>query len=241
VSNIVYKEEPYVMDPRLGRFKVLDERSLLRLAAPSPIGDRTYRYWRPGEILDQGNVGACTGFSTVQGLLTGPNRVKLADPTKLAFDTYHLARKRDEWPGESYEGSSVNGAMRAARELGYISGWRNAYDVMTGARYVLADGPVILGIDWYDEMFDPKGAGAFIEPKGSQAGGHAIAWTGVNLKGRCPDGTRGFAELTNSWGRGWGDGGQCRISLNHLGVLMAAQGELAMPIEVPVVGKRVSR
>jgi|CXWL01.1.fsa_nt_gi hypothetical protein len=62
-------------------------------------------------ILDQGKEGACTGFalSAVINYMLKQRRIKrVASPRML----YEMARCYDEWPGESYEGSSARGAMK---------------------------------------------------------------------------------------------------------------------------------
>lgn len=68
-------------------------------------------------ILDQGEEGACTGFALaavinflVHRRLGGRGgRPRSVSPRML----YDLARRYDEWPGETYEGSSARGAMKA--------------------------------------------------------------------------------------------------------------------------------
>lgn len=64
----------------------------------------------PG-VLDQGNQGACTGFAlaaVVNYLLASRGVKRIVSPRML----YEMARCYDEWPGESYEGSSARGAMK---------------------------------------------------------------------------------------------------------------------------------
>jgi hypothetical protein len=64
----------------------------------------------PG-ILDQGREGACTGFAlaaVINFLLRQRNLERRASPRML----YEMARRYDEWPGETYEGSSARGAMK---------------------------------------------------------------------------------------------------------------------------------
>jgi hypothetical protein len=63
------------------------------------------------EILDQGTEGACTGFalaSVINSLLRQRDVTRLVSPRML----YEMARRYDEWPGESYSGSSARGAMK---------------------------------------------------------------------------------------------------------------------------------
>ena len=74
------------------------------------------------EILDQGREGACTGFALAAVINFLRNErllaARAAGITAAAFESvsprmlYELARRYDEWPGESYEGSSARGAMK---------------------------------------------------------------------------------------------------------------------------------
>lgn len=62
-------------------------------------------------ILDQGSEGACTGFAlsgVINYLLAQRGVKRIVSPRML----YEMARCYDEWPGESYEGSSARGAMK---------------------------------------------------------------------------------------------------------------------------------
>jgi hypothetical protein len=83
------------------------------------------------EILDQGHEGACTGFAlaaVVNFLLHQRGSPRRVSPRML----YELARRYDEWPGESYVGSSARGAMKAWERHGVCS--RHEWpDVMQGA------------------------------------------------------------------------------------------------------------
>ncbi len=63
------------------------------------------------KILDQGEEGACTGFAlagVINYLLHERGVRRFVSPRML----YEIARRYDEWPGESYEGSSARGAMK---------------------------------------------------------------------------------------------------------------------------------
>ena len=63
------------------------------------------------EILDQGHEGACTGYAlaaVINYLLAQRHLKRRVSPYML----YDMARKYDEWPGESYSGSSARGAMK---------------------------------------------------------------------------------------------------------------------------------
>jgi hypothetical protein len=63
------------------------------------------------EILDQGMEGACTGFAlagTINYLLAERGLRRRVSPRMI----YEMARCHDDWPGETYEGSSACGAIK---------------------------------------------------------------------------------------------------------------------------------
>jgi hypothetical protein len=63
------------------------------------------------KVLDQGREGACTGYAlagVINALLRQRDVTRLVSPRML----YEMARRYDEWPGESYSGSSARGAMK---------------------------------------------------------------------------------------------------------------------------------
>ena len=74
-------------------------------------------------VLDQGTEGACTGF----GLATVANylllrRQVIPDAVPVSARMfYEMARRYDEWPGESYSGSSARGAMKGWHKHGVSS------------------------------------------------------------------------------------------------------------------------
>jgi hypothetical protein len=81
--------------------------------APGKLSD-LQSWW---EFYDQGSEGACVGFgcSRMMSLL---NRKKY-DGQWL----YHKAKMVDEWPGESYEGTSVRAALSVLKDFGHLP-WR---------------------------------------------------------------------------------------------------------------------
>lgn len=79
------------------------------IASPSD-NDRDRVEWQV--FYDQGFEGACVGFSVCRAL-TFLNR-KRYDGREL----YKEAQKHDEWPGESYSGTSVRAGLDVARLRG---------------------------------------------------------------------------------------------------------------------------
>lgn len=210
-------------DPRLGRLVQFDERSrafpvraLIEATRP-----RSFT-WRPGPVvLDQGREGACVGFSIAHELAARPSVIEgVTSATALAL--YRRAQRIDEWPGEAYDGTSVLAGMKAAVEAGFFEGYRWAFGEADLALAVGYKGPAVLGIPWYEGMFDPDDDG-YLRPTGAVAGGHAILCHGIDVK-------RDRYKVHNSWGAGWGIGGDAFISREDMRVLLAQQGEAAIPV-----------
>ena len=128
-------------------FRDLPYSPPLRSLAPcwpedSLLHDWLPRYVKAELVLDQGLEGACTGFGLacvinhlfwVRHLSTGSTKpFNQVSPRML----YELARRYDEWQGDSYEGSSCRGALK---------GWHK-HGVCTDAlwRYRAKDGDVRL-------------------------------------------------------------------------------------------------
>ena len=83
-------------------------------------------------VLDQGNEGACTAFglATVAHTLLR-TRSSGVDTTRVSTRMfYDMARRYDEWQGESYSGSSCRGAMKGWHKHGVCSeaAWPDAPD-----------------------------------------------------------------------------------------------------------------
>lgn len=213
-------------DRRLDRLISFDPRSKLHpITAILPavaIRPRSYQ-WRCKEFLDQGQEGACVGFGWSHELAARPVEVKNVT-NESAFTLYRLAQKLDDWPGENYEGTSVLAGAKAVQQLypGEMQGYKWAFSIEEVVATIGYFGPVVLGIHWYDKMFNPDEEG-FIHVAGSLAGGHCILARGVNVKGK-------FITLHNSWGPTWGMQGECRISFDDLSVLLRQDGEACVPL-----------
>ncbi len=210
-------------DPRLDRVPFFDERSrsfpvrtLLQSRKP-----RSYTWRITSGVLDQGREGACVGFAWAAELAARPLEVKgVTDAT--ALNIYRRAQEIDEWPGEAYSGSSVLAGAKVVQEQRRIGEYRWCFsleDALDALGYL---GPLVLGINWHQNMYVPDAQG-FIHPTGPVAGGHAILARGINVK-------QGFVTLRNSWGPGYGNGGDCRLSFDDLGVLLSAGGEACVPL-----------
>jgi hypothetical protein len=139
------------------------------------------------------------------------------------LDIYHEAQKRDEWPGEDYDGSSVRAGAKYMKEQGRLAEYVWAASADEVARWLLTSGPVVLGTDWYADMFTPTEGQVHIG--GEVVGGHAYLAIGFNSK------LQAF-RCINSWGRGWGENGRFWLDTADLAYLLASNGEACAGVEL---------
>lgn len=216
-------------DPRLDRKVFYDERSKqypIRTVVAA-LKPRSYT-WSLKTRLDQGQQGACVGFSWSHELAARPVVVpNITNDT--AKQLYYSAQQLDsdpggEYPGATphYEGTEVIAGAKAVQALGKMTEYRWAFNLNDVILAVGTQGPGILGTDWFDDMFNPDSKG-FIKPTGALAGGHAICVRGVNV-------TKKYFTLANSWGTSWGKGGDCYISFADFEKLLLNNGEFCVPV-----------
>ena len=194
-----------------------------------PIVDRM---WDPGlPVLDQGQLGACTGFAAATVCATMPglsatNRRRLAR-NQMALSLYVLITAIDSTPGaypQQDTGSDVNSALKAMRDLGWVGLYQWLPNARSVAGAVSHVGPVDMGTVWFSSMMDTKpvdGHAVVVvdEHSGGENQGHS--WSIVGIEAASPYPIIG----KNSWGPNWGAGGYFRMSLDDLDKLIAAQGD----------------
>lgn len=187
------------------------------------IGDKPLRgyTWGLSERFDQKSEGACVGFAWAHELAARPKLIPGMN-NNVARTIYKEAQKIDEWHGEDYSGTSVLAGAKTVQKSGSIGSYRWCFSLEDAILAVGYAGPIILGLNWYEGMFDTDASG-FIHPTGRWVGGHAIVARGVSVK-------RKYFLLSNSWGQGWGVGGDCKISFDDLDRLLKEQGEACAPL-----------
>lgn len=209
-------------DRRLDRLPQFDVRSrghdIRTLVEDKPLKSRG---WNVPAVLDQGSEGACVGFSWTHELIATPKRVILVSGRDRARQLYKRAQQLDQWEGEQYSGTSVLAGAKAVLEGGWITSYRWAFTYDDVLRAVAYEGPVVLGIDWYEGMYNP-GSNGYLSVTGQVVGGHAILCSAVHLAHK-------RVVLHNSWGRDWGMEGKAYLRFDRLFALLDAGGECCCP------------
>jgi hypothetical protein len=187
-------------------------------------------------ILDQGNVGSCTGNEQVGALGTGaifdalPAGHPGLDET-LALSIYSGAETIDgdgPYPPND-NGSSGPSAAQVAKKMGLISGYQHCFSV-ADVLNALETGPVGIGSNWYDSMDNPDSSGLVdISANAGIRGGHEYLCRGKDMD-------RQLVYLDNSWGTSFGASGSFMYSFDTLARLLAEQGDgtVSLPLSVPV-------
>lgn len=207
----------------LGRIVEHDEASrqyrVVRRVAPRTVTHRHY-----GPVLNQGDLGSCTGNAISQALNTVPLRQGRKLLTEVdAVRIYSRATVIDEYPGgypPEDTGSSGLAVCKAVREEGLISSYRHAFG-MDDLLSALTEQPVIVGTPWHEDMFKPDPLG-YVHPTGEIVGGHEYALIGLNIRAR-------YVLAINSWGDRWGVKGRFRITFDELAGLLADDGDCTVP------------
>lgn len=237
-------------DPRLGRHVAHYAESLAYAAPVLPKSAiTTVRWQRRIPILDQGQLGSCTG-NAATGLLgtDSAGRTATASVTiteagaaashgrfsagtyqldeAFAIQLYGLATVLDPYSGTypptdtGSDGVSVSKALQA---LGLIGKYTHAFslDALTSA---LMSGPVIIGIEWLQSMFTTDSSGKIIVDWSSAvAGGHELEVLGYNAD-------TGLYEIPNSWGvDGFGIDGTGFMAAADMRTLLSKQGDVTVP------------
>jgi hypothetical protein len=234
-------EEHVIPGKPLGRHVNHDSRSLAYRwqATGQPLSSVLHA--RDIPILDQGNVGSCTGNAAVGCLGTDPLFSAIPPAVHLdeaqALHIYSAAEVIDGGaglPGED-DGSSGLSAAKAARNAGLISGYTHILS-LADLQDALQPGPVMIGINWYDSFDAIPASGLITISPGAQVrGGHEPMLRGVDLAAM-----EFYGD--NSWSSSWGLQGSFRVGFGTVERLLAEQGDATAliprneppPVPVPV-------
>lgn len=223
-------------DPRLGRHVLHDSRSLAyQVAAKDPRTLTSVRHHTNIPTLDQGNLGSCTGNAATGALGTdgfwGAGSGVLSTVDALTDEAYAVgvysdATKLDPWPGTyppSDTGSDGLSVAKVLKNRGLISGYQHATS-LNAALTALADGPVLIGSDWHQDMFNPDADGR-LHITGAIAGGHEYILDELDV-------TNQRVWMHNSWGESWGVQGRAYLTWADLGALLGKDGDCTVLVPV---------
>jgi len=139
---------------------------------------------------------------------------------------YNAAKKVDEWDGEDYDGTSVLAGAKVMQSRGFFMEYRWAYTIDDLVLALSHQGPVVLGIEWRDNMYDPDDD-FFLNIGGDTVGGHAILAYGVVVDS---EGKPEYVLLHNSWGPSWGRYGNVKVRIADMERLLLEGGEACIPV-----------
>lgn len=227
-------------DVRLGRHVQHDSRSLAYLVKAKDVATlKSVRHTRYIPVLNQGNLGSCTGNAGTGNLGTGvffmDEGKSVLSPSdaeadeKYAVGLYSDATKLDTYRGEyppSDTGSDGLSIAKALQNRGLINGYTHATDLASFLT-ALSESPVIAGVEWLDGMFNPDADGR-IKLEGAVAGGHEIVFDELDVENK-------RVWFTNSWGADWGVEGRAYLTWEDAETLLSRGGDVTKftPVTVP--------
>jgi hypothetical protein len=148
-----------------------------------------------------------------------------------AIKLYSDATVIDEWEG-SYPpddtGSSGLAIAKVLKGRGWISGYQHTF-TFDDMKAALQNGPVLLGINWYNNFYDPSYDGELtVASDDSVAGGHEIVVDEIDVENK-------RIWITNSWGENWGVDGRAWFSWETMERLLHEDGDVVVlvPIDQP--------
>lgn len=184
--------------------------------------------------LNQGSEGACVGFGWSAQLAVGPI-LNPADNT-YARQFYTDAQAIDATEGRSFtDGATVLAGAKVAQKRGLITGYKWAFGIQDVIDSLVAKGPVVLGLNWYDGMYETAAEGR-VSVNGPLVGGHCILASGYIMNH--PQWGGNWIRWTNSWGPAYGVQGNGFIREMDLAALLQQDGEAVIADEVAPTIKR---
>ena len=216
--------------PGLGRKVEHDPRSRRFAAAPAPrIVSRLWSHEAP--VLNQGELGSCTGNALAQLLNTNKFRISRSKGRRHpgwlnqddALRLYSRATVLDQWDGQfppDDTGSSGIAATKAGVEEGFFTRYEHAFGLQNMLGVVMKQ-PVITGTVWYDSMSYP--VNGIVQAQGRILGGHEYVVLGIDV-------SRRLVICLNSWGPRWGVKGRFYISFESFDRLLREYGDVTVPI-----------
>jgi len=239
VYTIVKDVRPF--HPLLGCNGLLDSRSWNYALQPILAPIKPVRHQDAVGILDQGQVGSCTGESALSCSYHEPFYAPGAPSWAFspdqpgAYAWYARNTREDSYPGTfTYPptggddtGSDTLTSAKVAQEAGIITGYQMAGDLDSSLE-TLQDRPGQTGIPWYNSMFGAPSSGLLtVDVKSGLAGGHALCVDEIVAADDPRNGTgKMLVGMPNSWGPNFGDHGRCYLTVDDWWMLRQQQGDV---------------
>jgi hypothetical protein len=240
----IYRERlPF--HPLLGRNIHFDSRSLAY--ALQPIGAAAIvdvRHQSFIGILDQGQLGSCTGNAGCSCIYHAPFFAggsakawpRYSEDESGAVTLYSDATQKDPYSGAyppddtGSDGLTVCKVLKAA---GDVSGYQASLDLPTSLVALMA-GPGVTGIPWYNSMFDTGSSGLLaVNTTSGLAGGHELCVDEVVTAGAVGNGTgKTLVGGPNSWSTSWGASGRWYMTVDDWWSLRKNDGDFYAPVPI---------
>jgi len=210
--------------PKLGRHVNHDSESRRFTFRTEGLQIKSVVHQRHIPILDQGEVGSCTGDAGIGNLGTSPlfdnlahNPYSLdqAGVLKLYNDEENLDGDGPYPPNDN--GSSGLTCAKVLAHAGVITSYQHCFDI-SSVLLALSAYPFLFGCDWHERMFTPDADGR-VRPTGAIAGGHEILCREFDQNGE-------RLIFDNSWGESWGLRGRFYLTLKDFESLLNNDGDV---------------
>ncbi len=211
----------------LGRLRIVDSRDRaysVRKRLKKWKSTKTYQEWDDSAWTgNQGQTSECAAYAGIHWLEAAPVLQGPKHPCYKPHTLYLAAQQIDGIPGR-HDGTTIRAVMKCLKRLGYVSAYHWATTLTQMVQTVLQLGPMVIGTDWYEDMYEPTKTG-LLNLTGDYVGGHATLVVAVDV-------TRQLFKIKNQWGRDWGIDGHAYLRFNDMERLLRQDGEAAIASEV---------
>jgi hypothetical protein len=185
--------------------------------------------------LNQGTDGGSVGFGWA-AMLEQVNAEEFPASARTATNIQHMAHMDDVERSNILIGASLLGAARYLKRSRYITGYRWGLDTNEIIDCLSVFGPILLGLQWFDSMYNPRPNG-IVEVNGPSVGEHCVLADGylpAEDAMRMGLGPTELIRFVNSFGTGYGIAGRGYLRVMDLAFLLKPEnrGEGVVPLNM---------